>query len=180
MPEKKLIASGKQPGDAPTPPSVAPTPESESKDEPETKFAPKPNKEKVRNPFYQPASASIKEFSPGKSLTPGTTPEKEAVYVDVSPSVYNVEDGKEESDGENSNNSIPLVVNIDDEIILNQLNGSQQSTPNSNGQLISERFFVVFDCPKKQRKIFRWISAKESKKWLNQKVKGTLFLLYLC
>ena len=149
MPEKKLLASGKEP-------SVAPTPESEPKPKDEPKSAAKPNNEKVRNPFYQPVSASVKEFSPGKSLTPGTTPgttpEKETICVDVSPSVYNVEDGKEESDGENSNNSTPLVVNIDDEIILNQLNGSQQSTPNSKGQLISERFFVVFDFPKKQRK----------------------------
>ena len=164
MPEKKLIAAGKEPGVAPTPPGLAPTPESESKDEPETKSAPKPNSQKVRNPFYQPVSASVKEFSPGKSLTPGetpektpattpaTTPEKETVNVDVSPCVYNVEDGKEESDGENSNNSTPLVVMIDDENILNQLNDSQQSTPNSKGQLISERFFVVFDFPKKQRK----------------------------
>ena len=69
MPEKKLIAAGKEPGVAPTPPGLAPTPESESKDEPETKSAPKPNSEKVRNPFYQPVSASVKEFSPGKSLT---------------------------------------------------------------------------------------------------------------
>ena len=84
--------------------------------------------------------------------TPGTTPEKETVCVDVSPSVYNVEDGKEESDGKNSNNSTPLVVNIDDEIILNQLN-SQQSTPNSKGQLISERFLVVFNFPKTKAKI---------------------------
>ena len=157
MPEKKLLASGKEPSVAPKPPGVAPiTPESEPKPKDEPKSAPKPNNEKVRNPFYQPVSASVKEFSPGKSLTPGTTPgttpEKETVYVDVSPSVYNVEDGKEESDGENSNNSTPLVVNIDDEIILNQLNDSQQSTPNSKGQLISERFFVVFNFPKNQRK----------------------------
>ena len=76
MPEKKLIASGKQPSIAPTPPGVAPTPESEPKPKstPEGNAAPKPNNEKVRNPFYQPVSASVKEFSPGKSLTPVTTP----------------------------------------------------------------------------------------------------------
>ena len=68
MPEKKLLASGKEPSVAPKPPGVAPiTPESEPKDEP--KSAPKADNEKVRNPFYQPVSASVKEFSPGKSLT---------------------------------------------------------------------------------------------------------------
>ena len=43
----------------------------------------------------------------------------------------------------------------------------------SKGQLISEWLFDVLNFPKKQHKIW-WISALESKKWLNQKDKGTL------
>jgi hypothetical protein len=43
----------------------------------------------------------------------------------------------------------------------------------TKGQLISEWIFGVFNFPKKQHKIW-WISALESKKWSNQKDKGTL------
>ena len=41
------------------------------------------------------------------------------------------------------------------------------------GQLISECLFDVLHIQKKPAKIW-WISALESKKWLNQKDKGTL------
>ena len=43
----------------------------------------------------------------------------------------------------------------------------------TKGQLISEWPFDVLNCPKNNAKIW-WISALESKKWLNQKDKGTL------
>ena len=43
----------------------------------------------------------------------------------------------------------------------------------SKGQLISEWLFDFLNFPKNQRKIW-WISALESKKWLNQKDKFTL------
>ena len=42
------------------------------------------------------------------------------------------------------------------------------------GQLISEWLFDVLNIPKKNNAKSWWISALESKKWLNQKDKGTL------
>ena len=51
---------------------------------------------------------------------------------------------------------------------------SEDSVKHAKGQLISEWIFGVFNFPKKTMQKFDEISALESKKWFNQRDKGTL------
>ena len=63
--EKRLAASGKKPG-------VAPTPESEPAPAPESEPAPKTNRKIVRNPFYKPNSTSVNTSSKKEKNTNST------------------------------------------------------------------------------------------------------------